>query len=331
MADNITIPATGSGTATPNVATDDVGGVHFQRIKVNYGSEGAAQDVDATHGLPVNVISGSVGNAAAGNTGSGVPSQADYTGVNVGGTLRGQTGVNPSGTVYAGQADIASIAGTTADTNSGNKSAGTLRMVIATDQPQLTNALKVDGSAVTQPVSIAATVTGAVAGTVAHAASDSGNPIKVGYKAISVGSSPTAVSNAQRTDAYANLHGIPFVIAGHPNTVTVRATYTSVQTDIAIVTQGAGGKIIVTEITVALSNDMASSPLVRIGFGTANTPTTTGVVFSHPGMFAGQDSHRGNGSGILGIGADNEDLRITTGTITTGTVDVVVSYHVVPS
>lgn len=45
------------------------------------------------------------------------------------------------------------IAGTTTDTNSGLKSAGTQRVVLATDQPQLTNALKVDGSAVTQPIS----------------------------------------------------------------------------------------------------------------------------------------------------------------------------------
>jgi hypothetical protein len=49
--------------------------------------------------------------------------------------------------------------GTTVDTNNGLKSAGTLRMVLATDQPQLTNALKVDGSAVTQPVSGTVTTT----------------------------------------------------------------------------------------------------------------------------------------------------------------------------
>lgn len=49
--------------------------------------------------------------------------------------------------------NVAQVAGTTTDTNSGSKSAGTQRIVIATDQPQLTNALKVDGSAVTQPVS----------------------------------------------------------------------------------------------------------------------------------------------------------------------------------
>jgi hypothetical protein len=39
--------------------------------------------------------------------------------------------------------NVAQLAGTTTDTNSGNKSAGTLRVVIATDQPQLTNKLLV--------------------------------------------------------------------------------------------------------------------------------------------------------------------------------------------
>lgn len=39
--------------------------------------------------------------------------------------------------------NLAQVAGTTTDTNSGNKSAGTLRMVLATDQPALTNSLNV--------------------------------------------------------------------------------------------------------------------------------------------------------------------------------------------
>lgn len=50
-------------------------------------------------------------------------------------------------------------AGTAVDVNSGSKSAGTLRVTLATDQVQLTNALKVDGSAVTQPVSGTVTAT----------------------------------------------------------------------------------------------------------------------------------------------------------------------------
>ena len=39
--------------------------------------------------------------------------------------------------------DVNKLAGTTTDTNSGNKSAGTLRVVLATDQPALTNKLLV--------------------------------------------------------------------------------------------------------------------------------------------------------------------------------------------
>lgn len=39
--------------------------------------------------------------------------------------------------------NLAQVNGTTTDTNSGNKSAGTIRVVIATDQPQLTNKLLV--------------------------------------------------------------------------------------------------------------------------------------------------------------------------------------------
>lgn len=51
MADN-TILNTGTGGDT--IATDDIGGgVKVQRIKAGYGADGAYQDVDATHGLPV--------------------------------------------------------------------------------------------------------------------------------------------------------------------------------------------------------------------------------------------------------------------------------------
>jgi hypothetical protein len=46
--------------------------------------------------------------------------------------------------------NAAQLAGTTTDTNSGNKSAGTLRVVIATDQPALTNKLLVTADAVNQ-------------------------------------------------------------------------------------------------------------------------------------------------------------------------------------
>lgn len=59
----------------------------------------------------------------------------------------------PSGASVSAATNLAQLNGTTIDTNSGNKSAGTERVVIATDQPQLTNAFKVDPSAVTSPIS----------------------------------------------------------------------------------------------------------------------------------------------------------------------------------
>jgi hypothetical protein len=64
----------------------------------------------------------------------------------------------PGGATNGLTTNLKALNGTTIATNSGNKDAGTQRVVIATDQVQLTNALKVDPSAVTSPVSIAASV-----------------------------------------------------------------------------------------------------------------------------------------------------------------------------
>ncbi len=61
----------------------------------------------------------------------------------------------PGGATNGLTTNLKALNGTAIDTNSGNKSAGTQRVVIATDQVALTNALKVDPSAVTSPVSLA--------------------------------------------------------------------------------------------------------------------------------------------------------------------------------
>lgn len=55
------------------------------------------------------------------------------------------------GTTDLVAADITKIAGTAADVNSGNKSAGTIRVVLATDQPALTNKLLVTPDSVALP------------------------------------------------------------------------------------------------------------------------------------------------------------------------------------
>lgn len=186
----------------------------------------------------------------------------------------------------------------------------------------------------TQPVSVAGTVTtsATVAGDVAHGAANSGNPVQSGFEAIAHGSNPTAVAAGQRTKGYANRAGVPFTIGGHPNIQTVRLQFTAAQTDTAIVTVAAGTKIVVTSLQVTLDNASTVYPSVRIGFGTATTPTTAGVVAAHGGVPAGGGFTRGDGSGIIGIGSDDQDLRITTvGAATGNGVEVVVTYYLIES
>jgi hypothetical protein len=58
MADNVTLPVTGTGTADVVQATDEVGGVHFPRVKLDLGADGASTPVAGS--LPVNDAGGSL-------------------------------------------------------------------------------------------------------------------------------------------------------------------------------------------------------------------------------------------------------------------------------
>ena len=57
MADN-TVLNTGSGGDT--IATDDIGGVKHQRVKIQYGTDGSATDVSDTNPLPIDDAGGSL-------------------------------------------------------------------------------------------------------------------------------------------------------------------------------------------------------------------------------------------------------------------------------
>lgn len=185
----------------------------------------------------------------------------------------------------------------------------------------------VDGSAT--DVSASDPLPTAAAGTIAHDAVETGNPLAMGALAVVAGTSPAAVASGDRVRLIANLHGVPYVMAGHPNIQTVRLQFTSAQTNVAIATCTAGQKIAVTALQVTLDNASTVFPLVRIGFATATTPTTTGVLAAHGGIPAGGGFSRGDGSGILGIGADDEDVRITTvGAATGNGVEVVLTYFI---
>lgn len=175
-------------------------------------------------------------------------------------------------------------------------------------------------------------------GTTAHDAADEGNPVKVGGKAVAHGSNPTAVAAADRTDWYFNRAGVPFVIGGHPNIITrshLVADSDGAQTDAALVTVGAGSKIVVTRLTVICDNANTGDCRVAIGFGTANVPTAAlaGVngMLLDASLDGGAGVTIGDGSGILGVGADNEDLRLTCSDPAGGNIRISYSYFTIES
>jgi hypothetical protein len=95
-------------------------------LQAIYGGGPKVQHVVVDNGITATVVSD-------GTPGSPVPSSADYEAINVGGTLRGATGVNPSGVVYAQQVDLTSVNGTTVSTGTGSQGAGSARVTVATD------------------------------------------------------------------------------------------------------------------------------------------------------------------------------------------------------
>jgi hypothetical protein len=50
VSDNVTLPAIGTGTATPVIATNDVAGVQYQRVKLDGGGDGATTPISAGGG-----------------------------------------------------------------------------------------------------------------------------------------------------------------------------------------------------------------------------------------------------------------------------------------
>lgn len=176
------------------------------------------------------------------------------------------------------------------------------------------NALTVDGSAVTQPVS-AATLplpTGAatlaeqqtqtaslsvlddwdnaasdgasVSGDVAHDSADAGEPVKVGAKAETSLSGVTLVADGDRTDLYAGVDGVQ-IVRPHTNLedlVSGVDTDTDASSTAVIAAQGAGIKVYVTDVTIA--NSSATNVTVDLRDGTAGSVKWTFPVPANGGV-----------------------------------------------
>lgn len=104
MADDVAITP-GSGAV---IATDDIGGRHFQRVKIAWGADGSASDVSATSPLPAETVYRTTLRASAvsvGTSATALPATA----------LSGRRLVvvrnAGSVTVYLGASDVTTTAG----------------------------------------------------------------------------------------------------------------------------------------------------------------------------------------------------------------------------
>lgn len=94
----------------------------------------------------------------------------------------------------------------------------------------------------------------------------------------------------------------------------------------------ANTRLCVTRLTVTLDSASTVFPTVLIGFATATTPTGDGVLAYHGGVAAGGGFTIGDGSGVIGMGAANEELRVTTtGNATGNGVSISFTYFTIPA
>lgn len=119
------------------LAGNGVTGTGSQRVTVASDNTPFAVKIDQTTPGTTNLVAAKVTGNAGGVfdqvTGSAVPANALYNGLNVAGNLRGLTGSNPTGSVFAAQTDLVGVNGVTALAGNGVTGTGSLRVTIASD------------------------------------------------------------------------------------------------------------------------------------------------------------------------------------------------------
>lgn len=165
MADNLTTQDSDLSTIPTGtiIATDKIGGVDYQRVKLTWGVDGAAVDASATDPLPVVLTSTTItGTVAATQSGT-------WNVTNISGTVSLPTGAATAakqpalGTAGSASADVITVQGVASMT-----------------------ALKVDNSAVTQPTKIAFQTTKALTNASISASSSGENTLVSGTAAQTI-------------------------------------------------------------------------------------------------------------------------------------------------
>lgn len=249
MADNVVVSA-GTGTT---VAADEVVDGILGTVKVQY-----VKIMDAT-------LDGTT-KAAVGANGLA----ADVKAIAAGTNIIGKFGIDQTtdGTTNKVAADMR-LAGSAAATGAGASGATVLRTTLASDSPGII----ATGSQASPSASYLSTV---AAGDIASAASDSGNPVKVG--GVGKTANPTAVTDGQRVNAIFDKLGKQIVVGAIRDLKGMQATtITSSTTETTIVT--AVASTFLDLYGLVITNTSATVTKVTIKDSTAGT---TRAVFEIP-------------------------------------------------
>jgi hypothetical protein len=161
-----------------------------------------------------------------------------------------------------------------------------------------------------------------------------------GGMAVAHGSNPDAADAGDGGMLLMNRHRVQFTIGGHPNAKSATYITTASGTDDNVMAAiSSGTKYAVTRITITLDEATTVGVAVRLGFGTANVPAlgasqadaVDDILVYHPGLVPGGGITIGDGSGVLGVGGDGAELRITNEVPTGGTLAVTITYFSIES
>lgn len=199
MADNVSFQSSTLATpaASTSVATDDVGGVHYQRVKLDFGADGASSPLTAANPLPI------VGTVQAHGTSQALGTYQPLAGsvhvastVSILGTVQILAGSVHLASRLPGTADIGTVAGTVSILGTVQMLAGSVHVaatvqVLGTTQPLAGSVHLASG--------------GSMQGYAAHDAAAVGAPVLSG----AFGSSGTqdAVGNGDAVRLWADLNG----------------------------------------------------------------------------------------------------------------------------
>lgn len=256
MADNITFTTT---VATPPsgtvAATDEIGGVQYQRVKLSCGPDGTATDVPVGGGVEAAALRVTIASDS-----TGVLSIDDNGGsLTVDGTV--------TATIAAGATTIAKaedVAHTTGDV-------GVMALSVRSNTAAATSGTDGDYQPLITDTNgrLHVIQSAGTAGDVAHDSADSGNPVKLG--GVARQTNPTAVTDGDRVNLAADDVGRQVVVLNQPRDLVASqvTTISNSTSETTIVTAIASTFCDLTHLT--LTNATATAVVATLKDATGGT------------------------------------------------------------